>query len=678
MEQAENERGEAPGGNDRTGRLPLPSEGVPGQGQAADEDAVERHLALRVILLGAGHGSLFALVYWVAFGLRFDFPVPPAPMATFYATVGWVLALKLAVFYFSGHYHGWWRYVTLFDLIALLRASLLSLLAIVLCNHFIDASSHIPRTVLVLDTLITILALGALRASWRLLREQLRPIFAPQDCRGALLVGADHSAALLAHQIQTHPQSRYRIRGLLDTNGGTTIGSRLGGIPVLGGVRNVKEIAAACRITDVLIVAGSLPGNRLRQLMSVCDAAGLSLKIIPPAEDLFDGDRRVPIRDVGINDLLRREPVTLDVPAIGALLEGHTVVVTGAGGSIGSEICRQALRFRPATLVLAGRGENRIFAIERELRLQDTPCRLIPFIGDVVDQRRMRQLFERFAPDVVFHAAAHKHVPLMEANCGQAVRNNVLGTKRLADLADEFGVGAFVFISTDKAVRPTSVMGATKHIAERYIYAVSQDSSTRFSVVRFGNVLGSVGSVVPIFQEQIRRGGPITITDPRMVRFFMTIPEASQLVLQAAAMGKGGEVFVLDMGEPVRIIDLARDLIRLSGLPEDTIEIAFTGMRPGEKLYEELQQDDEETLPTHHPKVRVAYQPPYSAAEVGRSIAELALLIQASDAQIRDKLAALIPDYRPFAETTCPAPAAEAEVPAGHHLSWSVTSTEGT
>lgn len=589
---------------------------------------------------------VFGLVYWLAFALRFDLPVPQPAMETFYGTVAWVLAIKLAVFYLSGHYHGWWRYVTLSDLIALFRASVLSLLAIALCDHLVFASRcHVPRVVLLLDFLLTILTLGAMRASWRVLREQFWPIFQHPDCRWALLVGSGHSAALLAHQIQAHPQSRYRIRGLIDTDG-RAIGSRLGGIPILGRLDDIQEIAAAYRTSDVLSIAGSLPGERLRHLMSLCDAAGLSLKIIPPVEDLFNGDRRIPIRNIEINDLLRREPVQLDMPAIGGLLKGRTVVVTGAGGSIGSEICRQVLKFGPRTLLLVGRGENRIFAVERELELLNTPCRLISFIGDIADERRMRQLFERFAPEVVFHAAAHKHVPLMEANCGEAIRNNILGTKRLADLAHEFHLQAFVLISTDKAVRPTSVMGASKHIAERYIYALSEESATRFSVVRFGNVLGSVGSVVPIFQEQIRRGGPITITDPRMVRFFMTIPEAAQLVLQAAAMGKGGEIFVLDMGEPVRIVDLARDLIRLSGLPENTIETTFTGVRPGEKLFEELRQDEEETLPTPHPKLHVAYQAPYSLAEASDAIAQLVELIHAPDAQIRDKLAALVPGYR--------------------------------
>ena len=398
----------------------------------------------------------------------------------------------------------------------------------------------------------------------------------------------------------------------------------------------------------MLVVAGTLPGQRLRNLMEACERAGLNLKIIRSLEDRLEGDERVPIRDIEINDLLGRDPVTLDTENIGQLLEGRRVMVTGAGGSIGSEICRQILAFHPESLILVGRGENRIFAIERELRDLRTSTALYPCIGDVTNRERMEQIFKAHRPEVVFHAAAHKHVPLMETNVGEAIRNNVLGTKCVADLADRYGVLSFVLISTDKAVHPTSVMGATKQIAERYVHTLSQESATRFTVVRFGNVLGSAGSVVPIFQEQIRRGGPITVTDPRMTRFFMTIPEASQLVLQAATMDAGGEIFVLEMGEPVKIVDLARDLIRLSGLPEHAIEITFTGIRRGEKLYEELYFDDEQTLPTPHPKLRAAYHRPYSLAEVRRAIAQLERLLNEPEDLLRRRLHEIVPEFNPW------------------------------
>ena len=324
------------------------------------------------------------------------------------------------------------------------------------------------------------------------------------------------------------------------------------------------------------------------------------------------------------------------------------MIVTGAGGSIGSEICRQLLSFKPSKLVLLGRGENRIFEIERELKHKLDGTELIPVIADINDRPRLESIFEAHKPSIVFHAAAHKHVPLMEANVSEAIKNNILGTKNVADCAIQFGVSRFVLISSDKAVNPTSVMGATKHMAERYTLSHSQESSTRFCVVRFGNVLGSNGSVVPIFQEQIREGGPITITDPNMKRYFMSIPEASQLVLQAGAIGEGGEIFVLDMGEPVFVVDLAKDLIRLSGLPEDSIEIVFSGIRPGEKLYEELYFDEETSLSTSHPKIFAAYHRPFPQDDVNQCVQAFAeaLESEASSVEFLSMLVDAIPEFQ--------------------------------
>ncbi len=603
---------------------------------------------IRVWLLALGHTSVFLLTYWLAFWLRFDSPLALSEYAdakdVFERTLPWVLAAKIAVFYLAGQFHGWWRYVTFADLIALTRASVLSVIFVATMDYFIPGV-WIPRSTLVLDCILSIVMLGGLRSSWRMFREHFWPAFNSKDFRGAILVGTDDATAVLAHQIRSNAQLQYRVRGLLAT-GDLEKRRRLGQMPVLGRLDDVEQIARSYGVEDILVTAGTLPGSRLRSLMETCNRCGLNLKIIPGLEDRISGDCRVPVRSIEINDLLRRDPVRLDTEAIGKLLQGRTVMVTGAGGSIGSEICRQVLKFNPRALILVGRGENRVFTIEQELRTR-TPVEIHARIADVTDRSRMRRLFQRYQPDVVFHAAAHKHVPLMESNVGEAIKNNVLGTKCVADLADEFKANSFVLISTDKAVHPTSVMGVSKQIAERYVHTLSQESSTRFTVVRFGNVLGSACSVVPIFQEQIRQGGPITITDPQMKRYFMTIPEASQLVLQAAAMGRGGEIFVLDMGEPVRIVDLARDLIRLSGLPEDAIDIQFTGIRPGEKLFEELYFDDEETLPTSHPKVRAAYHRPYSLAEVRQAIAELEPMADdAPEDVLRRKLHALVPEYK--------------------------------
>jgi FlaA1/EpsC-like NDP-sugar epimerase len=606
------------------------------------------HRALRPLatvrssVLVTTHLVVFIAAYWLAFAFRFDMNIPPEDMVRFWASLGWVVGLQLLVFALSGQLQGWWRYVTFADLSALLLASALSLCALATVDFF--GSLAISRGVLVLNSILVVVMLGTVRASWRLVRESFRPMFNDKEGRWALLVGTDLHSGILAHQIQSYLHVPYRVRGLLATDD-IANGAKLGQIPILGKLDDVKEIARVYRATDVLLVAGTLPGPRLRSLMEACEQSGLNLRIIRSLEDRLHGEDHVPIRAIEISDLLGRDPVTLDAENIGKLLEGRRVMVTGAGGSIGSEICRQILKFNPQSLILVGRGENRIFAIERELRGLRSPVALYPYIGDVTNRQRMKQIFTESRPEVVFHAAAHKHVPLMETNVGEAIRNNVFGTRCVADLADEFGVTSMVMVSSDKAVHPTSVMGATKQIAERYVHTLSQESSTRFTVVRFGNVLGSAGSVVPIFQEQIRNGGPITITDPRMERFFMTIPEASQLVLQAATMGAGGEIFVLEMGEAVKIVDLARDLIRLSGLPEHAVEIVFTGIRPGEKLYEELYFDDEQTLPTSHPKLRAAYHRPYSLTEVRRSITTLERLLGEPEDVLRRKLRDVVPEF---------------------------------
>jgi FlaA1/EpsC-like NDP-sugar epimerase len=607
--------------------------------------AISTRPSLRVVLLAALHVPVFAGAYWLAYSFRFDFALPPNELLFLLATLPWIVGVKLVVFYATANYHGWWRHVTFAELIALVRASVLSFLILATGGYFISFI-HAPRSVLLLDSILTVVVLGALRSSWRTMREHLWPVFHSRDYRLALLVGSDEASGKLAHQIQSQSESSYRICGLLDAYGD---GARryLGRFPILGNVSQTCAIAAKNRVSDVLVTAGILPGKQMRDLMVDCQRIGLNLKIIPPLEERLNGDCRIPIRSIEIKDLLRREPVTLDTEAIHKLLVGKTVMVTGAGGSIGSEICRQVLRFGPKTLVLVGRGENRIFTVDRELRSRPSATDLRVYIGDATDQRRMRQIFEETRPNVIFHAAAHKHVPLMEAHPSEAIKNNVIGTKNMADLAGEYRAESFVLISTDKAVRPVSVMGASKLIAERYVHALSEESATRFVVVRFGNVLGSAGSVVPLFQEQIRRGGPITVTDPRMVRYFMTIPEASQLVIQAAGMGRGGEIFVLEMGEPVKIVDLARDLIRLSGLPVGTIDIAFSGVRPGEKLAEELYFEDEHTLPTSHPKVRTAYHQPCSLPEVREQIESLERLIYSSPEGIRRRLHQLIAEFPP-------------------------------
>jgi FlaA1/EpsC-like NDP-sugar epimerase len=429
----------------------------------------------------------------------------------------------------------------------------------------------------------------------------------------------------------------------------------------VGTIPELEEVARALRASHALITIANASGGEIRRIAEACRSANIQTKIIPGIYELVGGQVSLTrIRDVAIEDLLGREPVELDDAAIGAVVKGHAILISGAGGSIGAELCRQVCRYRPRQLIMVEKSENALFEIERELRGVLDDIDLVACIGDVADHPRMNGIFSQYRPEVVFHAAAHKHVPLMEANPGEAIKNNIFGTKQLADLAAEYGVKSFVMISTDKAVNPTSIMGATKRISEIYVQALSQSAKTQFVAVRFGNVLGSAGSVVPIFKKQIAAGGPVTVTHPDMRRYFMTIPEACQLVLQAGAMGEGGEIFILDMGEPVRIVDLARDVITLSGLvPDEDVMVEFSGVRPGEKLFEELSVDAEQADKTKHPKVFIGKISPHDYDEVARVLESLAAQIDcSSDAQLRALVRTLVPEY-----AVSPAPAPESAPP---------------
>ena len=597
--------------------------------------------ALAVLLL---HAIVFALVYWFAFSVRSEFVITEQDWVTLWLTMPGIVVLKMIIFYYYGHCHRSWSSVSFSDLVALFHSATISVLCILAFDRLFIQNIHPPRGVLLLDWAMTILVLGGLRAVGRMSREELSPRLWRTDYRKALIVGANQSGETLARHLLSDRRLKYQPVGYLDQDA-TRVGSTVCGIPVWGDPTQALAVANRLGVEDVLVISGVLTGSQLRSLMESCGSANITLKVIPAYDDLLASNYSPQIRDVDINDLLRREPVQLNTDAISNLIAGRTVLVTGAGGSIGSEICRQVLKFRPKLLLLVEQAENSLFLIEQEFRALRTEAQVIPYIADITDAARMDQIFGMHRPSIVFHAAAHKHVPMMEFNPGEAIKNNVLGTRQLAELADVHGVQEFVMISTDKAVNPTSIMGVSKQLAERFVHAFSEVASTKFVVVRFGNVLASNGSVVPIFQEQIRRGGPITVTHPEIERFFMTIPEASQLVLQAAAMGKGGEIFVLDMGESVRIVDLARDLIRLSGLKPDDIDIVFTGLRPGEKLYEELYFDDEEMQPTPHPKLFVAYHRPYALADVQKAIAEVATLMHDAPEVLRLKIKELVAEY---------------------------------
>ncbi len=604
-------------------------------------------LRKRIYLLIAAHLIFFLATYWLSYELRFDWNIPANELALLRQSIAFVIATKLLFFWAFGSLHGWWRYVTFSDLASLLKVSTLSTIVIACLDYFFLPNVQIPRAVLLIDFGVGVMLVGGLRSTWRLIDEHVMPtLHATKGLEPVLLIGAGPQGSALAKQIHSHPLLRYRVVGFLDENSDHW-GSFLGGIPVLGALDVAVTLCRERDIGKILMLANSISTERLREFIGPCREAGIHFKIIPPVDELLQNDYRIHIRDVDINDLLGRPPVHLDSVAIAAMINGQRVLVTGAGGSIGSEICRQLLKCDPHSLLMVERAENSLFLIDRELAKSSDTTNIIPYIADIRDEERMRWIFEKHRPQLVFHCAAHKHVPMMEYNSGEAVKNNVLGTVAMVDLADEYAVERFVMISTDKAVNPSSVMGVSKQLAERYVHASSERSRTKFVVVRFGNVLGSAGSVVPIFQEQIRRGGPITITDPEMRRYFMSIPEASQLVLQAATMGNGGEIFVLEMGQQIKIVDLARDLIRLSGYGPDEIKIVFTGVRPGEKLYEELYFDEETTMETKHPGVRVAYHRPDDREEVLASIQELQLAMHTTNENIRSIFVKISPDYRP-------------------------------
>jgi FlaA1/EpsC-like NDP-sugar epimerase len=579
--------------------------------------------------------------------------------------------LRLTGFYWLGLFHGLWRYAGMPELKSIAWATTVPTLVCFAAGMMSDAL-RLPRTSYVGEWLASIVLVGGSRFAIRMIRERVRAGAQGADAIPTLIVGAGDAADSLVRDVQRSDTVRWAIKGFLDDNTAKT-GALVRGIKVLGPA-DEATLARTIQEQGIQLVVLAIPtadGARLREIVQVCRKAGVRTKTMPSLADRIDGQLPLAaLREIAIEDLLRRAPVKLDSDQVGEFIKGRTILVTGGGGSIGSELARQLLRFEPSKLLLLDHHENALFHIERELRALETPSAIHALVGDITDERRVRQVFERFRPAVVFHAAAHKHVPMMEQNPAEAVKNNVFGTQVVADAAHEHGARAFVMVSTDKAVNPTSVMGATKRIAEMVIQARAATSKTRFVAVRFGNVLGSAGSVVPLFREQIAKGGPVQVTHPDMQRYFMTIPEAAQLVMQAGALGKGSEIFLLDMGEPVKIVDLARDLIELSGLrPDVDVQIEFTGIRPGEKLFEELLHDHEAFDKTPHPKIVVGRYPSALPDSVGRELATLkALTVGGDEAAIRRVLSHMVPEaklassYAPMAdeESDSGAEAAEA------------------
>jgi FlaA1/EpsC-like NDP-sugar epimerase len=560
----------------------------------------------RVALRAAASWPLFALIYFSSYWLRFEGGLNAARLELFVATFVWVASLKVAAFARLGVYQSWSRYVTFHDLMLLLKAASVSSLAILLLDFLLYPGVSTPRSVFLMDWGLTIVVLGGLRSLTRLLDEHGWCNWSAQGQTLALIVGANDSGEALLRAIRRNPRLTYRVVGFIAETR-ESCGTQIGGVPVIGHLTDTCQLAQAHGVSEIFITAGELTGQQVRQLVDQTRDTQINVRVLPSYEQLLSGTVDLRPREVSIEDLLRREPVRLNMAELHRWIDQRVLLVTGSAGSIGSEICRQLLQFCPQRLVLVDRSENGQFFLERELRRLAPDIDIEICIGDVTDAARMRSLLQTHRPDIVFHAAAYKHVPLMEAHPGEAVKNIVLATKLLADEAEACGVSSFVMISTDKAVNPTSVMGVCKRVAELYVQAKAGESRCQYVTVRFGNVLDSAGSVVPLFRQQIAEGGPLTVTHPEMVRYFMTIPEASQLVIQAGAMGRGGEIFVLDMGQPVRIVDLAQDMIRLSGLElGKDIDIEFVGQRPGEKLFEELNCDGEAHRPTSHAKIMVA------------------------------------------------------------------------
>jgi len=597
------------------------------------------------------HAALIAIGYLGSFLLRFDFAPERQYVLMFAHTVLVVIILKLLVFHWYRLTQGWWRYATITDLLDLSKASLISAFGLYLLIHFVLRTDGFPRSVLAIDLVLTILVSGGARFA---VRAYLELVVAPEHGRKkkrTLIVGAGVEGSALVRELRRSPNIDYRPVALVDDNR-TKTGLKIYGVPVLGTTDRLNEIILKHSIECVLIALSSMGEYQVEQLIEQCQKSKVDFRILPTLQERLNQPVSMSqVRNVQVEDLLGRKPVRLDLEKISQRIKGRVVLITGAGGSIGSELACQLAAFSPEKLVLLDRAENNLFKISMRLASGFPQVAFVPVIGDILDVRLLRNTFAQYRPTTVFHAAAYKHVPMMEKNCFQAVTNNIFGTYNVAMVARQYLTEHFVLISTDKAVKPTNVMGATKRVAELVILGL-QHEDTRFNAVRFGNVLGSDGSVLPIFQQQVAARMPVTVTHPDATRYFMTIPEAVQLVLQASTMGKGGEVFVLDMGQPVRVLNLAKKVIRLSGLePDKDIPIIFTGLRPGEKLSEELWLETEGLRPTTHASIHVLDGGQADFHQLRRWLDELSELVNSNNVHgIIQMLKTIIPEYVPSEE----------------------------
>jgi len=591
-----------------------------------------------------------ALAWICAYWLRFNLDIPPDFVASMFASLPFVVVVQGAIFYAFGLYRGLWRFASVPDLKRILMAGGVAALAtpavLVMTKHLV----LVPRSVLLFDPILLLVVMGGVRFAYRAWKDGHFYLNRTGISQPVLVLGAGKAAATLLRELGRN--HAWQVVGLLDDDP-TTLGRQINGVKIYGTLDKVAEQARRAEVRHAIIAMPEATPAERRRAAELAVDAGLSVLTVPSFDDLLSGRVSISsIRNVELEDLLGRDQVQLDDEGLHRLLTNKTVLVTGAGGSIGSELCRQINRFKPRLLVFYEMSEYALYAMEQEFSRTNGSCPIACVIGDVKDQAMLEAVFARHQPDVVFHAAAYKHVPLMEnENAWEAVRNNVLGTLNVARAAIAHGVVEFVMISTDKAVNPTNVMGASKRLAEMVCQAVqSQATATRFVMVRFGNVLGSSGSVIPIFNKQIAFGGPVKVTHPDVTRYFMTLPEAAGLVLQSAAQGSGGEIFVLDMGRPVKIVDLARQMIELSGLkPEEDIAIEFVGLRPGEKLFEELSYQGENISPTQHPKIMRFVSQPRSMEEVRETLTQLTREMHQAEAnQLKMMLKKAVPEYQPY------------------------------
>ena len=584
------------------------------------------------------------LAWYFAFALRFNFQIPPAFSDTMLTALAWLIPLQVLFFINFGLYQGVWRFASLPDLKRIIFSVFASTATVVAIIYMFQPQGVVPRSVLILDPLLLILAMGGSRFIYRYWKEHR--LYGSSQVKGepVLLLGAGEAAINLLKDLTRSEE--WRVVGLLDDDPAMQ-GRHLLGIRVLGGLDKIPDYARSMSIKHVIVAIPLSTKSARRKAIDLANMHGLTVLTLPSLDDLISGKVSVSqIRRVEVEDLLGREPVVLDGEGLHKLIDSHSIMVTGAGGSIGSELCRQIIRYRPAHLICFDISEFSLYKLEQEFSASFPHMNITYLVGDIRNEARITGIIGEFKPNMVFHAAAYKHVPLMEkSNVAEALNNNVVGTYTLAKVCKEMDVQKFVMVSTDKAVNPTNVMGANKRLAEMVCQGMQEKSGTRFVIVRFGNVLGSSGSVIPKFREQIARGGPVTVTHPEITRYFMSIPEAAQLVMQAGLMGTGAEIFVMDMGESVKIADLARDMIKLSGLHVDDIEIHFTGLRPGEKLYEELLADDEHTLPTPHEKLRIAIARTADKAWVKALLKWIASSNSNDEDTIKDELSMWVEEY---------------------------------